>query len=64
MISVCGEVIKNADKIREEKGRRIANVKDSIKRLNDTQYRVRSQSSNGICCRKDSNWMELHLPRS
>lgn len=38
----------NADSIREEKGKLIAKKKDAVKRLNDTKYRIRSQSGNGM----------------
>jgi transposase-like protein len=48
MIKLTGMKPKNADNIREEKGKRIASKKDAIKRLNETTYRVRSQSGNGM----------------
>jgi putative transposase len=48
MIQFAGMKPKNADVIREEKGKRIASKKDAVKRLNDTKYRVRSQSGNGM----------------
>ncbi len=43
-----GMIKPNADKIREEKGKRIADKKDAIKCLSDNRYRVRSQSGNGM----------------
>lgn len=48
MIKLAGMKPKNADKKREEKGEKIAKKKDAIKRLNETKYRVRSQSGNGM----------------
>lgn len=38
----------NADEMRKAKGDKIAHKKDAIKRLNETRYRVRSQSGNGM----------------
>lgn len=38
----------NADDIRKAKGDKIAHKKDAVKRLNETRYRVRSQSGNGM----------------
>lgn len=38
----------NADLARKQKGDNIAHKKDAVKRLNETRYRVRSQSGNGI----------------
>lgn len=43
-----GMMKQNADKKREEKGKRIATKKDAVKCLSDNRYRVRSQSSNGM----------------
>lgn len=48
MTKLPGIKPKNSDSIREEKGKRIASKKDAVKRLNDTRYRVRSQSGNGM----------------
>lgn len=38
----------NADLVRKQKGDKIAHKKDAVRRLNETRYRVRSQSGNGI----------------
>lgn len=48
MTKLAGRKPKNADKTREEKGYNIAHKKDAIKRLNETRYRVRSQTGNGM----------------
>lgn len=41
-------MIANADEVRKNKGMRIASKKDAVKRLNETRFRVRSQSGNGM----------------
>ena len=48
MTALMGMTKPNADKIREEKGKTIADTKDAIKCLSDNRYKLRSQSGNSI----------------